>query len=106
VDVYTPALLAALVAVWLLGVAAAEWSRPRAGGSSRAMGGWLWRASKTAWTMVGMSAVVSDLGLSEVSIGDVLLVRLGASCALARSWHFLEPRVVGVFVLVVLGILY
>ena len=59
-----------------------------------------------ALTMVGMSAVVSGLGLSEVSIGDVLLVCLGASCTLAGSWHFLEPHIVRVFVLVILGILY
>jgi len=54
----------------------------------------------------GVDNVVSGLGLSEVSVGDVLLVHLGAGCALAGSWHFLEPRVVGVFVLFVLGILY
>jgi len=113
VDVGTTALLAALVTVWLpeVAAAAAEWSGPGAGGSSRAMGGWwpgvwLWLASKTALTMVGMSAVVSGLGSSEVSVGDVLLVCLDAGCALAGSWHFLEPRVVGVFVLVILGILY
>jgi len=65
VDVDTPALLATPVTVWLPGVAAAveEWSKPGAGGSSRAMsgwwpGGWLWQASKTVLTMVGMSAVV------------------------------------------------
>jgi len=85
VDVGTPALLATLVTVWLPGVAAAaaEWFASGARGSSRAMGGWwpggwLWLASKTALTMVGMSAVVSGLGSSEVGIGDILLVRLDA----------------------------
>jgi len=38
--------------------------------------------------MVGMFAVVSGLGLPEVSLGDVLLVRLGAGCTLAGSWRF------------------
>ena len=56
--------------------------------------------------MVGMSAVVSGLGSSEVSVGDVRLVLLGAGCAVAGSWRFLEPRVVEAFFLVVLGILY
>ena len=57
-------------------------------------------------TMVGMSTVVGGLGPSEVSVGNILLVRLGAGCTLAGSWCFLELRIVGVFILVILGILY